>query len=454
MDATRASGPCSGCPWVIDSDMRTRVRRWLTAAASLVSALACPLAASAQIDFRVYVALGDSLSAGMVSNALVETHQVNSFPAQIARQAGVQDFQQPLVSPPGIYTELALKRYYPFPYIIQPVSDEIGQPLNSSFVGPFNNLGVPGATVTDVIERTGSANGFFALVLRDIGPALNQAVNLRPTLVTLWIGSNDVLGAATTGRAVDGLTLTPAAEFRARFEQVLRTLKASGAQIVAANLPDVSSIPFVTTIKPYAVDPTTGDPILVDGAQVPLIGPTGTPLPSNAFVTLAATRLLANGDGIPSAAGGQGTPLPDEVVLDPNETAIIRERIAENNRAIAQACAAEGVPLVDLHAFTREVSTSGRAVGGVLLTNAFLSGGIYSYDGIHPTDLGYAMIANEWIKVLNANGASLPLVDLSPWLGRQAHGPGLKEESRTAYVPFVFSEEAYRRLLAIFGLIR
>ncbi|MBN2368940.1 MAG: hypothetical protein JXO72_00465 [Vicinamibacteria bacterium] len=452
MEATRASGRFSGCRWAIGSERRAR--RMASAAAALYFVLAGPLAVSAQVDFSVYVALGDSLSAGMVSNALVETHQVFSFPAQIARQAGVNEFQQPLVSPPGIYAELGLTRYFPFPYVILPISDEIGHPVNDSFVGPFNNLGVPGATVMDVIDRTGASNGFFKLVLRDIGPALAQAVNLRPTLVTLWIGSNDVLGAATTGRAVDGLTLTPAGDFRARFEQVLQTLKASGAQVVVANLIDVTSIPFVATVKPYAVDPATGDPMLVNDERVPLIGPTGTPLPSNAFVTLAATRLLANGDGIPSAAGGRGTPLPDEVVLDPNETAIIRERIAENNRAIAQACDAESVPLVDLHAFSREISTTGRVVGGVQMTNAFLTGGVYSYDGIHPTELGYALIANEWIRALNARGASLPLVDLSPWMGRQDQSPGFLAASRAAYVPFVFSEEAYRRLLAIFGPIR
>src|SRR6188768_4111030 len=71
-------------------------------------ALASVSAASAQTNFSVYVALGDSLTAGVESASLVSTHQVNSFPALIARAAGVTGFEQPLVSEPGIPPELTL----------------------------------------------------------------------------------------------------------------------------------------------------------------------------------------------------------------------------------------------------------------------------------------------------------------------------------------------------------
>src|SRR6185436_4389196 len=53
-------------------------------------------------NFNAYFAIGDSLAAGYESGSLVETHQVNSVPALIARQAQVADFQQPLISEPGI----------------------------------------------------------------------------------------------------------------------------------------------------------------------------------------------------------------------------------------------------------------------------------------------------------------------------------------------------------------
>ena len=64
-----------------------------------------------------------------MSGALVATHQVNSVPAHIARQAGVTDFQQPTVSEPGIPVELALQSLSPAP-IIAPKAGAPGAPTN------------------------------------------------------------------------------------------------------------------------------------------------------------------------------------------------------------------------------------------------------------------------------------------------------------------------------------
>jgi hypothetical protein len=47
---------------------------------------------------------------------------------------------------------------------------------------------------------------------------------------------------------------------------------------------------------------------------------------------------------------------------------------------------------------------------------AFLSGGI-SYDGVHPTSLGYAVWADEMVRFINANyGTTIPRVDISGYL--------------------------------------
>ena len=73
--------------------------------------------ADAQTNFTTYVSVGDSLAAGFESGSLVETHQNRSVPALIARQAGVQAFQQPLVSEPGIPPELTLVSLVPVPVI-------------------------------------------------------------------------------------------------------------------------------------------------------------------------------------------------------------------------------------------------------------------------------------------------------------------------------------------------
>ncbi len=396
----------------------------------------------------VYVALGDALTAGMVSNALVETHQAYSFPAQIARQGDSQSFQQPLVSSPGIDVELELRRLFPGPIIVAPREGQQGRALNASLGGPFNNLGVPGATLADLRATDGTAGAFFALVLRGLGTATTQAIRLRPTLITLWPGNSDVLSAVVRGRAVDGVTLTRPEVFEAELERLVRGLQTgTAATLLVANIPDFTASPFVTTIKPYLVDPASGAPKLRNGQRIPLIGPTGTPLPASSFVTLGASSLLAEGVGIPEEDGGQGTPLPDEVVLDQNEVDIIRERVDAHNRSIASVCAAAVVPVVDLHAFFERL-VAGIPVGGSNIDATYLTGGAYSYDGVHPTDLGYALVANEWIRSINEHGGSVPLINLALIAGARGGIADLRAGLRPE--AFKYSAEAYAQLKRLY----
>jgi len=408
--------------------------------------------AGAQTNFTTYVAVGDSLAAGVESNALVATHQNRSLPFLIARQAGVQGFQQPLISEPGIPPELTLVSLLPAP-LIAPKASTPGAPTNTALARPYNNLAVPGATAADALTRTTDAGGLHDIILRGMGTQVQQAVALRPTAITLWIGNNDVLGAALRGRAIDGVTLTPTDPFRATYAQIVAALKPTGAFIVAATLPNVTAIPFVTTIPPYVVN-GTGQPVLIAGNRVPLLGPEG-PLPSNSLVTLAASSLLAQGIGIPAVVGGRGTPLPDEVVLNPSEIAIIQDHVNVNNKSIRDICGAANIPVLDVQALLDQLYTTGIHVGGITLTSSFLSGGAFSYDGVHPNDIGYAVLANEFIRVINASGGSLPPVDLGPVLGVTSGTAGdvragALRPSSSEWVPFEFSAEAYLDLLKAF----
>jgi lysophospholipase L1-like esterase len=418
---------------------------------ALAAVLACgaaPLAAQTGPPvFTAYYSIGDSLAAGFESGSLVQTHQVVSPPALIARQAGVTDFQQPLISEPGIPVELYLQSLSPAPLIV-PKSARTGQPVNLALNRAYNNMAVPGATVQDSGARGTDDGGLHDIILRGRGSQVAQVLAARPSVITLWIGNNDVLGAAVRGRAVDGVTLTPAAAFRAFYAAVVAALRTTGARIFAANLPDVTSIPYVTTIAPVVVNPTTGQPVLVNNQPVPLIGPAG-PLPTGSLVTLGASPLLAQGIGIPTALGGRGTPLPDEVVLDPTELAVIKDRVTVNNQAIAETCLAAGIPVLDINGIMNDLALNGRTIGGVTFTGSYLTGGIFSYDGVHPTDLGYAITANEWIRLFNANGTALPEVDLSPFVGL-ATNVSASSRAKAPPAAWEFPQETQDMLLALF----
>jgi hypothetical protein len=248
---------------------------------------------------------------------------------------------------------------------------------------------------------------------------------LDPTFAMVWIGNNDVLGAATSGVVIDGVTLTPVAQFSSALSAVIQTLRRgappgqSRTLIVLATLPDVTTIPFVNTIPPVVVNPATRQPVLgPNGQPIPLIGPQG-PLSANDRVLLTATTLLAQGIGIPAAVGGTNQPLPDSAVLSAAEVATIQARVAALNNVIRNAVGGSPeMALADINALLNQAAATGVQVGGnIVLTTDFLTGGIFSYDGVHPTPLGNALAANEFIRAINERfNADVPPVDLIPFL--------------------------------------
>jgi lysophospholipase L1-like esterase len=317
------------------------------------------------------------------------------------------------VSAPGIPAALELRSLAPLIIAPKPGS---GAPLNLNLPRPYNNLAVPGADVHDAVATVTDNGGLHDLILRKQGTQLQQALFLKPTFVTIWIGNNDVLAAATSGRVIEGVTITPVAQFEADFKTLVGAIAASGAKMAIANVPNVAGIPFVTTIPRVVVNPATNQPVLVGGQPVPIIGPNG-PLGANDRVLLTASSELAKGNGIPVQLGGNGQPLADQFILDANEINTINARVAAYNSIIQSVGGAAGAALVDTNAVFNQVATTGVNVGGITYTKSFLTGGIFSYDGVHPTAFGYAYVANVFIDAINAKfGGEIPSVNLAPFV--------------------------------------
>jgi len=105
--------------------------------------------------------------------------------------------------------------------------------------------------------------------------------------------------------------------------------------------------------------------------------------------------------------------------------------------------------VLDINAIMRDLAQNGRTIGGITYTGSYLTGGIFSYDGVHPTDLGYAITANEWIRLLNASGAGLPEVDLLPFVGL-ATPVSASSRARVRPAAWEFTQETQDTLLALF----
>ncbi|MDQ5870966.1 MAG: SGNH/GDSL hydrolase family protein [Acidobacteriota bacterium] len=428
--------------------MKTTLFRTAATVGGLLALFATP--GYAQTTFRKYVALGDSLTAAVEGNCLVGRHQQRSYPKLVAEKLGISDFQQPLLSELPLTTAgtgVCLGTVVAGGTItVGPVSNQ-GLPQNATLARPYDNLGIPGANAADLVDLKvanpsgNTANRAAAFVLRNFpgGPfegksAMDEANLLSPDLVTVWIGNNDVLGAALSAAAVDGVTLTPVAVFEAKYTQLMTGLRMSGRTVVALNIPDVSALAFTKTIPRVVVNPTTRQPVLVGGQPVPLLGPRTTatcstapcPLPEGTLVTLGASSLLALGVGIPTSLGGSGLALPDGsfsppstlnqgVLLYPDEVALIQARGNALNASIATIAAANGATVLDVHALFDEMVAHGYEIGGgITLTTSFLTGGIFSADGFHASNIGYAIVATEIIKHLNdVKGTDFELPDMA-----------------------------------------
>lgn len=153
-------------------------------------------------NFTKFVAIGNSLTAGKQNNSVYQTAQEYSYGKMIAEQVDVT-FEQPLIENPGIGGRLDVVSLAPFKTKMQ--SDNESR-LNGNYSGIYNNLGIPGILLADVLLTKESpsqyvgANAMIDAVLRNQGhTVLELAIASKPTIATLWIGNNDILGYATSG---------------------------------------------------------------------------------------------------------------------------------------------------------------------------------------------------------------------------------------------------------------
>jgi hypothetical protein len=341
----------------------------------------------AQLNLSRLVAVGDSLLAGYQNDSLLSSQQVNSPASLIADQAGVP-LPLPLIGAPGIPNVIVDVDPGPPPTFFRAPGTSPGR-LNP-LVQPMN-LAVPGHTVRDalvtrptlpidsVTDLVLGVPGFFGGIARS---QVEWAEALSPTTILLWIGPSDVLG---TIYVASPAALTPLANFATDYATVMQRLAATGATLVVVNVPDVTKAAFLTSAE--GVAQLVGLPL---GAIAPLLGiAPGDSVTPNGLALIPS--ILAN-----PALG----PLPPNVVLTSGEAITIRGAIDAYNSIIAAQAAQYDAVLVDVHDLFDQLDKQGHVVLGRRLTTAFF-GGIFSLDGLHPTNTGNAIVANEIIKQMN-----------------------------------------------------
>ncbi len=372
-----------------------------------------------KVSFDNLVVVGDSLSAGFQNFSLhddgpvwlggptVPGGQRHGYAALFAQQAAGADLNKflPLISFPGLPPELTLvpgASIKGFPVIAPYPTDSTYTPARENPCLPPKDLAVPGVTIEQILNKT---PGSFATPIDTLttyvlglpgcgltGSQVDQAVAMKPSFVILWGGNNDALGALMAGT---DLALTKVSDFENHFSQTIGRLAAHGTPVAVGLIPDVTSVPYLVPISALPPNITASEPgavyVTLDGLSAALtaIGP--MPL-------------------------GQGKP---SYLLDPTQTLTateignIQSAVNQYNQIIRRYAWQNHATVVDTNLLLKILNVFGYYVDGKHLTTQFL-GGIFSLDGVHPTNTGYAIVANMFIEVINLSyGKHIQLVDVS-----------------------------------------
>jgi hypothetical protein len=400
-----------------------------------------PTYSKGEINPTRFVMIGGSHTAGYMNDALYYEGQQNSLAALIANQftfIGGVSINQPWVSSTSVgigltglsRLNLGYKTDCKEVVALSPIRIAASGDfsiLNESIFSSanrFGNFGVPGLKLMQVSSSNLSAtNAFFARMASSLSASvLDDAIASNPTFFSVFLGVEDVIDFAKSGGTIENLP--SATSFQNAYTNLLQVMTANGSKGVIATIPDVSEMPYFSTI------PWNG--LTLDAASNTTLNSIYNPLgyyftvgsnpfmivdsTANAFAVrqILPTELLTLSlplDSVKCNQMGVLFPIRDEFVLDVQELQSLRNKISEYNTIITTLANQFGLALVDVNLFSSQLKT-GFAYNGVSMSAKFVSGGAYSLDGIHFNEKGNALLANEFIKSINLKYKSrIPQVD-------------------------------------------
>ena len=363
--------------------------------------------------FVSYVSLGNSITAGFQSDGINAATQAEAYPVLLAGQMGTP-FRVPELTLPGCP-----------PPLTNPLSGErVGngerEDCRLRVVPPpsvIHNLAVPGAATMDILSNLDQASNPNPLTTLLLGgrTQLEAARDARPTFASVWVGNNDILGAAISG-VVTEENVTPVPTFRARLAETLDELEGMGSRGgILIGVPEVILIPHLSPGAAYWALHREG--AFPEGFQV---HPSCAPADAGG---MGQETLVPFGYGIAillaQAAAGVEVELncaQDPPVLSPEEIQTLVGTVAGYNQALSEEAAARGWAFHDPNPTFRELALQ-RAIPPFpnLEEPTELFGPVFSLDGIHPSGFAHALLADELIQAINAHyGTNLSPLEAGP----------------------------------------
>jgi hypothetical protein len=400
-----------------------------------------------EITATRFVSIGGALTAGFMDDALFSEGQENSVGNIFAGQlhlVGNLEFLQPLIQSADIGCNAEGKSSLILGYKTDCLGVTSLSPVRTSLTGDlalfhqnnyntgFHNFGVPGLKAVELTQNgLGNSNSYFARMASNptSGQVLSDALSRNPTFFSFFVGMDEVLAYAKKGAAIGNLTPvfgTDGNGFSGSIQNALNKLTENGAKGVVANIPDVTVLPFFTTIPYNGLNLTPEKVASLNQIYNPIgisfqVGtnpfmiedPTAGVFGVRKMVPGELILLSAPLDSVKCFQMGSVFPLRNEFVLTLAELEEIRATIQQYNTVLEIQAAENNLALTDLEAFYQKLAT-GIVYNGIGLNLKFVSGGTVSLDGLTLNPKGNALLTNEFIKsVNNKYNATIPLVDVT-----------------------------------------
>lgn len=394
--------------------------------------------------FRSYVALGNSITAGFQSNGIVDSTQRASYANLLAKQMGTP-FNLPLLNAPGCPP--------PVDDIFRsslrgpggPACDFRRSPLPST----LHNVAVPGAQVFDALSNVDpnapdeqpvtSTNALTQFILGG-RTQVQAALEADPTFASVWLGNNDVLGAALAGvpNGLDSFPVpsTPPPLFEQQYRSVVDSLVEGGVERgILIGVANPVRVPNLSPGKAFFLAEDrinqVGQSLVEQSALFDDWGKfdaksncasapgANVRVPLRYFFRPLLTRALAGGtstlDCDPSAA--------PEAFLTPAEQSALQTRVDAYNETIETIAGENGWAYLDMNPALKALYDAN--AGDRDLTNDLVPklpipspdaptfGRYFTEDGVHPSATTHRVVTHQIIQKLNEQYGDVELEQIS-----------------------------------------
>jgi hypothetical protein len=381
------------------------------------------------------ISIGSSLSAGVRDGGINQASQLSSFPNIIAQQMGIANFKQPLFGVNGTGSEKVTQNSNGVLQFTKnspsATDDDSKQGAKLSKVTTdLDNWAVPYQKVIDIYEadETIVNANFDNRSFRHLARYSNTSEEKQTSYISLFpkkiksvdfftfeLGLHDFvqyINSGGYGTFVDYMVN------RESFGEslILDFLVNQKAKGIIANVPDALDFPIFKYYTLEKLKKSSGnDAIYISrwaNSDVRVADANDIFLPNSATLSLII-------GGVPSSQKfglSVDKPLGDVDILDVDEQRFAHPQ-AYNN--LLQIWATKyNLPIVDLFGLYKSIFKGGYlTTDGIKVDASYPNGNFFSADGIYPSAFGQAVIANEFIKSINAfYGSKIPYISTKSFL--------------------------------------